>query len=1767
MPSRPIRTRSAVLGLLTSLALLSCGREVTGPGAPGRIAQVAFEPVFPTVRLHGSGEVLSIADVVPFTRVRVLLLRANGDTAVDRVVEFPPDSQSVSLTVNVVLSSAATTEGEPFSAALKYISASGDTVFSGGPVTVLARPTGTPPVPPQIPVSYTGAGANAASIAISPTSHTGTIGTGVTFGAVVRDAQGSVLTLAPVAFTSTDSARVRVNLRTGVTQLVGARGSVRVIAQTLTGQADTADVTITPTAAAILVASGGGQVTRQAEPFPSPVRVRVNAADGLGVAGVAVTFAVTRGQGAVTPTAAVTDASGFAETNWTAGDSAGVGQLTATVDGTGLAVTVSGTQLSSAPAALTFESQPPNFTAGDTLAPLTVVVRDVTADTVAGFNGNVVLDLTGGAASAQLFGVTTRAAVNGVATFPNLTIDRAGTGFRVRATTAGVPPATTNPFNVAAAPPRAVTVVGGNGQTAPPQTELPDTIRVRVSDGFGYAVPGRTVSFAVTAGGGSVAPASAVTDTAGLVRTRWTIGPSGAQQMTATVAGLTAATVNATVFVGGGSPVLFAGVATASLTLGGSRAIPVFVNPAAVTPIVATLAVRDTLVARWAVDSVVFTSGATLRSPLLQGVAQGSTWAVITSAAGTDSVLVDVQPAALRFQTVYSAGGLPNDTLRTSVQLSAPAPAGGVTVAVVSLDTSIALVAPSEGNGEPEDRCDDYYCSDLRAPGASGAGGTKTLLAPPAETAFVAIPEGRTLGHFAMLTRAPGSVEVRATAPNYALAQRSLNVLTPRLAVYAGTYGGITFTGQPAEFQVQLPAPLRRDLPVQVVSRDTMVVRPDTLVVFPAHETWVDRRPMVPVAPGTTWIVAQAPGFAPESTLVQVLPPYLRLAVRFPSAAPGSAVELEYSVTDSTGGYYGYWPLAGNLPVTVSSSDTSVLRPDFGGVIAAGQYVGHALLRTLSAGTAWVRVAAPGYGTDSVQFTVARTPLTLFDNSGRVGVGQEHDTYSVYLPGGAVGSSGGAVTYEVASSDPSIATVLTPIVSSPNYGYLYAPRILGRAPGTVTLTWTGANFDTTTSTLTVVPPELLLQSFRFATTLEADSARYGISVYTGHDNSVVRSEADSVIGVLRSTNPAVVLVTDSVVRVARGGYSSFTAAVRMLAPGTARLIVDAPGHTPDTSAVITLRPYRLDVTATLVSTGVGLQYPISVARRSPPGAALPLTATVSGPAGLTVREASPAFAAGASLTQITMQARAGTGTDTVILAAAGLAPDTVRFAVGASRIAPSASGIGLVGEELVVSARLRPAATFFQLAPTDSVRLVVRNRDSTLFAVVSDTIVFAPGVVAPTLNGAVRGLRPGTGTIVLEDPAGRFLADSLALTVVRQQLLLPRDGIELGIGQSTYFNELFFYRPEATNDSLWVRLTSSAPDVVRPAQDSVLLGAGEFYGYFGLVAGDSVGGAIITGSAPGYLDFALQVRVALLKLEPVTSYDLVAGDSAAVDVYAFSAGSFETRPLGVDLPFRLVSEDTALFRVGRDSTGTIPAGTGGISAVGPLLGVTTGRGRLLARDTRTGAFGAALEGWTEVLVRAQRLFANARTVSVAPGTTTSSAVLLDFISPTSRWVRATSTSGRSRVAGDSVLIDAFNSSASLLVTGLSAGIDTLVLSATGMAPDSIIVRVEDGVLPTSSIPAMLWQGDSIAVAVYLQTAEFASLSVAATPIVVTVASSGGLQAVDLAGAPLSTHPVASGAGNFTFRIRATGAGGGEITLSAPGFRTTRIRIHTQGAGQ
>ena len=173
-------------------------------------------------------------------------------------------------------------------------------------------------------------------------------------------------------------------------------------------------------------------------------------------------------------------------------DSAGAGYtLTATVEGVGevtsapFAVTTAATAATppavatagEAPAAVStaapgggsvaaesraeFTVQPSRTAAGGTIQPtIELTVRDGTGQTLASFAANVTIEITDGTGDedAELSGTTTVAAVAGVATFANLSIDKPGT-YTLTAKGAGLGPVTSASFEVGAAEGAAATAV------------------------------------------------------------------------------------------------------------------------------------------------------------------------------------------------------------------------------------------------------------------------------------------------------------------------------------------------------------------------------------------------------------------------------------------------------------------------------------------------------------------------------------------------------------------------------------------------------------------------------------------------------------------------------------------------------------------------------------------------------------------------------------------------------------------------------------------------------------------------------------------------------------------------------------------------------------------------------------------------------------------------------------------------------------------------------------------------------------------------------------------------------------------------------------------------------------------------------------------------------------------------------------------------------------------------------------------------------------
>lgn len=76
----------------------------------------------------------------------------------------------------------------------------------------------------------------------------------------------------------------------------------------------------------------------------------------------------------------------------------------------------------------------------------------------------------------------------------------------------------------------ALTVVQGNLQSVQAGMALPMPLVLRVTDKSGTGLANLPVTFTIGGGGGSVTPATALSDARGEVTAKWTVGPSSAAQ-------------------------------------------------------------------------------------------------------------------------------------------------------------------------------------------------------------------------------------------------------------------------------------------------------------------------------------------------------------------------------------------------------------------------------------------------------------------------------------------------------------------------------------------------------------------------------------------------------------------------------------------------------------------------------------------------------------------------------------------------------------------------------------------------------------------------------------------------------------------------------------------------------------------------------------------------------------------------------------------------------------------------------------------------------------------------------------------------------------------------------------------------------------------------------------------------------------------------------------------------------------------------------------
>ena len=165
---------------------------------------------------------------------------------------------------------------------------------------------------------------------------------------------------------------------------------------------------------------------------------------------------------------------------------------------------------------LAFTVQPTNSVAGNSISPaLQVEVRDALGNRVTSARNAITLAIGTNPASGTLSGTSTASAIDGIASFSGLSLDKAAAGYTLTASTTGLTQGTSGTFTI---DPTTVAALAFGTQPVNTSTDGNVTVTVRAIDRFGNltnTVTPVTVSLATNPAGGTLTGTTTQSTTAG----------------------------------------------------------------------------------------------------------------------------------------------------------------------------------------------------------------------------------------------------------------------------------------------------------------------------------------------------------------------------------------------------------------------------------------------------------------------------------------------------------------------------------------------------------------------------------------------------------------------------------------------------------------------------------------------------------------------------------------------------------------------------------------------------------------------------------------------------------------------------------------------------------------------------------------------------------------------------------------------------------------------------------------------------------------------------------------------------------------------------------------------------------------------------------------------------------------------------------------------------------------------------------------------------
>jgi adhesin/invasin len=292
-------------------------------------------------------------------------------------------------------------------------------------------------------------------------------------------------------------------------------------------------------ATTIALNAGNSQTDTIQATLATPYSVLVTDRAGNPVPGVSVDWAASGGSFVTTPT--TTNGSGIASATRVLGTALGAQTSTATVSGlTGSPVNFTATVTAGNAASLSFTTEPNSATAGVAISPAVVVTAlDRLGNTATAFSGTVTMAIGTNAGGGTLSGTLTPSASAGVATFTDLSIDKAGSGYTLTATAVGVTGGTSSTFDIT---PGTVDASQSTVTATSPISILAgdsSTVTVTAKDQFGNLISGSTVVLSSSGLGDVITQPATPTDVNGVATGYLKGAVPGSRTVTAKIDGTT----------------------------------------------------------------------------------------------------------------------------------------------------------------------------------------------------------------------------------------------------------------------------------------------------------------------------------------------------------------------------------------------------------------------------------------------------------------------------------------------------------------------------------------------------------------------------------------------------------------------------------------------------------------------------------------------------------------------------------------------------------------------------------------------------------------------------------------------------------------------------------------------------------------------------------------------------------------------------------------------------------------------------------------------------------------------------------------------------------------------------------------------------------------------------------------------------------------------------------------------------------------------------